>query len=522
MKLTESQRKLLIPLALVGVLLIAFALRAHRVADPIGGFHAFNEGFYTKIAAADMHRGAFDWLLAPADRNNPPLYSLIVTGLFLVFGPSVALARLVSVAAGVATVYYTFLLGRTLYTKRIGLLAAAILAVTPGFALVNHNIQVDSLMVFFIVAGTYHYIHAIPGDDRREALLGGALMGLALATKLPAVVAPIVLALWETWRTHGVKWVKARRVVPFVGGMFALGLPWYVTRLVIDGSAYLTGQAALSGNAASVDSWLTFRYKVLNELLWMLSPVLAALAVAALIYLIRKRSAGDRLVLLSVGAYVGFYLVYNFHSYYLIPLAPFAALAVARAAFALARRVPVAVWAVTVVLPYLLVATMVMFAGQKYGLWSPSQVLATLPVPPSQATVYDTFELAGSYQPAIEYALAPAKVIELPDGFDLERDMPLAKTGETYLITSFEPRSQDGDTPEYIAAYTEEQTSAFFFGLEFTQVPNNRHFFGNGVWRVRWVGAPYFGYVSETRQLNPGDAFLRLYDAKVVRDFVAN
>lgn len=518
MKMTERQRKLVIPVLLAAILVIAFAVRAYRITDPIGGYHAFNEGFYTKIAATDMHRGTFDWLIAPLDRNNPPLYSLVVTILFLVFGESVALARLVSVVAGVATVYCTFLLGRTLYTERVGLLAAAILAVTPGFAIVNHNIQVDSLMFFFMIAGTYHYVRSIPDDDRKQALLGGALIGLGLATKLPAVLAPGVLALWETWRTHGVRWLRAKRVLPFIGGMLVFALPWYVARLVVDGTSYIGGQAALSGNATAVSSWSVFRWQVLNEMMWLLSPVLAALAVASIGYLLYKRATSDGLLLLSLAAYTGFYLVYNFHSYYLIPLAPFVALAVARATFALARKVPHIVWAHAVLLPFLLLATLLLLAGNKYGLWSPSQVLATLPVPPAEATIYDTSEVAGSYQPAIEYTLAPARVIELPEGFDLERDMPPAKTGKTYLLTSLEPRTEDGATPEYVAAYAETETGVVAFGFEFRQVPPNRHFFGNGVWQVRWVGAPYFGFLAHKLAIRPGDAFLRLYDADVVRD----
>ena len=522
MKMTDSRRKLVMILVLGAILLTAFAIRAYRITDPIGGYHAFNEGFYTKLAAADTHRGALDWLTAPQDRNNPPMYSLVVSVLFLIFGEGVALARLVSVVSGVATVYYTFLLGKTLYTERIGLLSAALLAVTPGFAIVNHNIQVDSLMLFFMLAGTYHYVRSIPDDNRKQAFLGGAFMGLALATKLPSVLAPLVLALWETWRTHGIAWLRGKRVLPFIGGLFAFGLPWYIARYIFDGVSFVSGQATLAGSASAASSWTVFRWQVLNELFWVMSPVLAVLGIAALAYLVFKRGVGDKLVLLSAAAYIGFHMVYNFHSYYLIPLTPFVAIAVARGTYALARKVPHIVWVHALILPFLLLATALMFAGNKYGLWSPAQVLATLPVPPAQATVYDTVELAGSYQPAIEYTLAPAKVIELGDGSDLVSDMPLAKTGSTYLLTSFEPTSEDGATPEYIAAYPESQTSVVFFGFEITQVPVNRHFFANGVWQTRWVGAPYFGFTSEVLEINPGDAFLRLYDAKVVRDFMAN
>ncbi len=515
MKLPENRRKLVMTLLLAAVLLAAFAVRAYRISDPIGGYHAFNEGFYTKIAAADTHRGLFDWLIAPLDKLNPPLYSLVVTIAFVVFGQSVALARLVSVISGVATIYYTFLLGRTLYTERIGLLAAAVLAFTPSLAIVNHNIQVDSLMLFFMVAGTYHYVRSIPGDDRKQALIGGLMMGLALATKLPSVLAPLVLALWETWRTHGVRWLKGKRVLPFIGGMFALGLPWYITRLIVDGNAYLTGQAALSENAGVLNSWIVFKYQVLNELLWLMTPVIAVLAVAAIGYLLYKRGSGDKLLLLSVAAYIGFYLFYNFHSYYLIPLTPFVALAVARATFALARRVPHITWAWAVLLPFLLVATLVLFAGNKYGRWDAEQVRASIPAPLAGATVFDTFDVSGSYQPALEYTLAPARVVELPGDFQQNPVLPSAETSRTYLLTSLEPQSSDGVAPEYIAAYYERITSVVICGVEIGQVPPNPHFFANGKWHVSWRGAPYFGLVS-----TQSDTFNRLYETAALEGFL--
>lgn len=514
MTMTESRRKTVLMVVLATILLTAFAVRAYRVSDPIGGYHSFNEGFYSKIAAEDAQRSPVAWFTEPADENNPPVYSAVLALLFMAFGESLALARMVSVVAGVATVYYTFLLGKTLYTEKIGLLAAALLALTPGFALVNHNIQVDSLMLFFCIAGIYHYVRAIPGDDRKQAAIAGVLMGLAIATKLPAVLAPFILAVWETWRTRGVGWLRTRRVLPFLAGLFVLALPWYLLRVISAGGAFFARQAALSNNAAALDSWLEFRWEVANEILWMLSPVLTVLGVAALGYLAFKRAAGDRLVLTGATVYLAFFLVYNFHSYYIVPLAPFIALAVARGTFALARKVPQVVWVHAAIIPFLLLATMMTFAGSKYGLWSPAQVAQTIPVPLAEATIYDSAEIAGSYQPAIEYSLRPAKVIQLPDEFYVD-DMPVAETGGTYLLTSLEPNVDSG-APQSLAVYSEKETSVVAFGVKFTQVAINRHFFGNGVWRAEWVGAPYFGIVEKQLEVKPGDTAIHLYDVKVL------
>ena len=166
------------------------------------------------------------------------------------------------------------------------------------------------------------------------------------------------------------------------------------------------------------------------------------------------------------------------------------------------------------IIPFLLLATMMTFAGSKYGLWSPAQVAETIPVPLAEATIYDSAELAGSYQPAIEYSLRPAKVIQLPDEFYVD-DMPVAETGETYLLTSLEPNVDSG-APESLAVYSEKEASVVAFGVKFTQVAINRHFFGNGVWRAEWVGAPYFGIVEKQLEVGPGDTAIHLYDVNVL------
>jgi len=111
------------------------------------------------------------------------------------------------------------------------------------------------------------------------------------------------------------------------------------------------------------------------EFLWMLFPVAGVLALAGLAFAAWRRSKGDKLVLVLVGVFLGYYILLHFHSYYMLPMTPFLALAIAAVtvdAFSRHYRARAA----RIVLVVSLVACMTLFSlvmlgGQKWGRWSP-------------------------------------------------------------------------------------------------------------------------------------------------------
>lgn len=498
---------------LAGILLVAFAIRAYRLGAPDGGYHAFNEGFYLKMAAQDALRGPFEWLTAPLDLNNPPLYPLLLSLIFRVVAPSLAIARGLSVVAGVLTVLYTYLLGKLLYRERVGLVAAAVLAVMPGVVLVNHNNQVDSLMVLLCMAAAYHYCRSLRDDSDRQALLGGALLGLALSTKLPAVLTLGVLAIWTTWVTPGLGWLKRRRTWLFAGGFAVLGLPWYLAQVFRDSAGYVGAQSGLASSALQMPTLVSLRTGFVNEILWMVMPVTLVVAVVAVGYLIYKRSPGDRLVLVGLAAYTAFYLVFRFHSYYLLPLTPFIALAVGRLAYSLGRRAPRITWtAVGALLLTMLIATAMMMGGNKYGNWSPQSVPAAIGGVDSNTVIYSTQEILGSYQPMVEYAVAPARVVWLPEGYSSE-EITVPPGGRAYILTTTIYMNDAEQDLAPMLSFTEQIWSFNFCGFSFTQMPGNRHFFAALDMDVAWKGTPVFGFTENTYTTG-----INLYDVATLRE----
>lgn len=495
--------------------LAGLGLRSMFLDQPVAGFHMFNEGFYMDLAARDAARGVFDWFTAPLDFNNPPLYSAIVAALFRIFGVATTWARLVSVLAGVGTVTFTFLLGKTLFTPRIGVLAGALVAVTPGLALVDHNIQVDALFLCLLTGATWLYVLAARSGRSRDALLGGAMLGLSLITKQSAVVALAALALWEVWRGPGLKWLAERRTWLFVAGLFATGAPWFVTQLLLDGKRYVSTITALSGNRGVSVFSAGFAYAFGFEFAFLLS-VLATLAlIPALWVAVRKRTSADQLVLSFLLAYGAFYVLFHQHSYYLIVLAPFALLLVARALSGLMRtRRGLGLALTAVLLLSMAVSGSVMLAAQKWSGWAPGSLQAEVGAAAPGSTLYATFDAWANIGPALINDNPDLAIVSMPQGQYAPPDGEASGEASEVVLANPIVEAQSGRELPPVLVPSRWLLKPVFFGRTLWYEPYNTNFFGNRMWRSERVGSLLrFGFVGEI-----APSGWRVYDGQTMRE----
>jgi 4-amino-4-deoxy-L-arabinose transferase-like glycosyltransferase len=121
------------------------------------------------------------------------LFNYLLAGLFLVFGPSAYLPRLVVMVTGVLTVVATYVLARELatsalatsdpsargHTRLVGLIAAALLAANGGHTLVNSHVAWShSTTPLFATFGLLLFHRAVARGDLR--VLFGAVFLLAV------------------------------------------------------------------------------------------------------------------------------------------------------------------------------------------------------------------------------------------------------------------------------------------------------------------------------------------------------
>jgi uncharacterized membrane protein len=120
---------------------------------------------------------------------HPPLYFLLLEGLIRL-GQSETLLRLPSAIAGFLAIPVMWLVGVSLDKPKLGLVAAALLAVAPIHVWYSREARMYGLASFFWVSSIYFYIQVIRRDNWLYAL------GLAGATLGGLYTAYSTLALW--------------------------------------------------------------------------------------------------------------------------------------------------------------------------------------------------------------------------------------------------------------------------------------------------------------------------------------
>lgn len=471
--------------AVLGLVVAAsFALRWYRIDDALVGYHVTNEGFYTALARDYLAHSVLAPFLSPIDQNNPPLYAFVLRIVFGAVGASLAAARAVSALASTATIVAVFLLGRDLYGKVAGLVAATVFGLAPGSVLVGGNAQIEGLMILLRVSAVLAYFRATRDRDPRLAVMAGAFLGLATLAKLPAVIVIPGLALWETWGARGLGWLRSKRAGAFAMAYCAITVPWFIAQAVTS-RAWISSQARLAGilelpTTETIQIWLG------SELFWLVSPVVFIAFWFAVVLLTVRRSVPDVLVLALLGANFVFYLFYSYHTYYLLPAVPVLAISVGALAQWLGFEQPRRAVALVTVLALLLsVFAAVIVGGKKWGGWYAHDVrdlVVQSGYAPERIALAVDADILDSWAPALEEAFPETQIVHYPPlpGEEIADGVPIL-----HLRRYEEPRPADDPAA----------------------VPHRRHgpvFFGHTIELPATVAVHHFGVVdAKLRKVGP-------------------
>ncbi len=195
-------------LPLVLLTLLAFFLRVWQLDKAPPGWRD-DELINSLVISQKVIDG--DWAVYYPDASgHEALYHILNGAMLAFFGPSVAGIRLLSAILGTLTVPLTYLVGRRLFGRPVGFLAAALLAVSFWSLMYSRvGIRHISLPVFILPA-FYFFLRGLdigggreadhqprrPEGHRRDFLLAGLFMGLGFYTYFASRGIPLILLVF--------------------------------------------------------------------------------------------------------------------------------------------------------------------------------------------------------------------------------------------------------------------------------------------------------------------------------------
>jgi 4-amino-4-deoxy-L-arabinose transferase-like glycosyltransferase len=215
---------------LLGLLLIAllarlaFAVWAVGLDGPLRGDEINYQDHAVNLASGRGFVGS-DGLPAA---SRPPIFPLILGGLYRVFGVHLEVARIFQILLGVLVVALTYLLAGRLFTTRIGLVAAALVAINPYLVFISSYVLTENL---YTVLGLTVLLVLEIGRRRAYAgiwlpALAGGLIGLASLTRPNAVGLVAFAAIAVTAFSSGGLARRSLRGAVVVAAMILALAPW--------------------------------------------------------------------------------------------------------------------------------------------------------------------------------------------------------------------------------------------------------------------------------------------------------
>jgi Dolichyl-phosphate-mannose-protein mannosyltransferase len=252
----------------------------------------------------------------PIFRAHPLLFQTILSVGYR-FGTGDLFARLLADLFGLATVVVTFLLGRLLYGRRTGVIAALLLGLMPYQVVVSRQVLLDGPMTFFATLTLYLIALAIVTGKPAWLYAAGGAMGLTILTKETAVL--LIGGAYVFFTLSPEIRVRHRLLAASAGLMILVTLAYPLALRVAghsnSGQHYFLYQLFRRPN----HSWLFYPTTVPMAM----GPLVVAVAVAGLWLLRREISWRETLLLAWIAAPALFFQLYPVKGFqYLLPCAP--------------------------------------------------------------------------------------------------------------------------------------------------------------------------------------------------------
>ncbi|HEX7498281.1 MAG TPA: glycosyltransferase family 39 protein [Candidatus Limnocylindrales bacterium] len=299
--------------ALTAVLVAAAILRLWAIGSV--GFNndeAVYAGQGASLAADQTYSGLFAIF-----RAHPLLVQFLYSISFRFLGVNDVAPRVITVAFGLGGVALVYATGSMLYGRRVGLIAATILALMPYHVIVTRQALLDGPETTLFLLSMYLMSRFARGGDSRWFYGAAFATGLTVLAKETAVlIVPVAIAFMLL--APEIRIGLRRLLLGF--GLFVMAFAPYPMAIMIGkgtgaAQSFLLWQVLRQPN----HTW-TFYGDILPG---AVGPIVFLIALAGLAYAVRQGRWEDRLLICWIAVPVAFFELWPVKGYqYLLPIAP--------------------------------------------------------------------------------------------------------------------------------------------------------------------------------------------------------
>jgi 4-amino-4-deoxy-L-arabinose transferase-like glycosyltransferase len=176
-------------------------------------------------------------------RQHPPLIFLLNGLSMVIFGVGLRVIRWVTVCFSLGTLAVTYLLGRTLYNRAIGIIAAIFLMTFPLFIRVGTAGMLDVQVAFFFSLAVLLAVLMVRKPSYKLAVALGLTLGLGMLTKYLMMIIIVLLmllvlaALVRHDKTAPDRIARIKQILPpflvaaLISGAIFMSWAWYAGKI---------------------------------------------------------------------------------------------------------------------------------------------------------------------------------------------------------------------------------------------------------------------------------------------------
>jgi 4-amino-4-deoxy-L-arabinose transferase-like glycosyltransferase len=266
----------------------------------------------------------------------PPLYDLVTSSYFQIFGINAEVGRLAAATFMLLSVWLVFEFAYRTYDAKTALIASVLLAAMPGLFWVSKFAMLESSLMFFFTLTLFFFLSWIRTDKNRVLILSALALGLGFLTKYQIVIAGIVMIATILFLCRDRLRVRLSKFMWLALVAILIVIPWLLIVGFGKGNDLL--YAITAGGEDRIGYSLRFPQPVfyLVEMTWPYNnthPIFLPLFVLGLLGLglwaYRRKTAEKFFLIWFIVVYIFFTLIPNRQWRYVVPLFPILAISAA-------------------------------------------------------------------------------------------------------------------------------------------------------------------------------------------------